>query len=76
MPGEAAAVALGQLHHEVGGVAIETEHIPRKVEFLLGRPDLIVALGGQDLRGIADRDPADRHDGLGAGAPSADARPR
>ena len=38
VPGEAAAVALGELHHEVGGVAVEAEDVAREVEFAAGPP--------------------------------------
>ena len=38
VPREAAPVALGELHHEVGGVAIEAEHVAREVEFASGPP--------------------------------------
>ncbi len=55
VPREAASVALGELHHEVGRLAVEAEHVAGEVEFALRRPDLLVAIGEQDLH--ADRRP-------------------
>ena len=57
VPREAAPVALGELHHEVGRLAVEAEDVAGEVEFALRRPDLLVPVGREDLHRIADRDP-------------------
>src|SRR5687768_3543700 len=52
VPRETPPVSLGELHHEVGRLAIQAEAVARKIELALRRPDLLVALGRQDLHRI------------------------